>query len=331
MEFKKYQHIERLGNDEVEDILIGTVYIFSKIDGSNGTLQLNDDGLISPASRKRVLTKNIKQSNLKNKKELIENKVIIPKGTDNQGFRDKYLKDNYEKFDKFLNDYPNYILRGEYLVPHTIKNYIKSAWRKFYVFDIEEVIFKDDGEIINRYINYEEYQPLLEKYDIDYIPLICKMINPSKEQVYNQLRNATFLMPDDGESIGEGIVIKNYEYTNRFGRTNWAKIVQNSFKEQNKKEMGVPILQGSHEVEHKIVNEFVTMGRLDKLLHKILQGESFQSKLIGQILGRMYHEIVNDELWNIVKKFKSPRIDFKFLNKCIIAQTKELLKEKGYM
>ena len=36
--FKKYQHIERLGTDETEGILDGLVYVFPKIDGTNGSI-----------------------------------------------------------------------------------------------------------------------------------------------------------------------------------------------------------------------------------------------------------------------------------------------------
>lgn len=38
MEFKKYQHVEKLSTSEVEGILNGTVYLFYKIDGTNGCI-----------------------------------------------------------------------------------------------------------------------------------------------------------------------------------------------------------------------------------------------------------------------------------------------------
>ena len=37
-EFVKYQHVERLGTDETEGILDGIVYVFYKIDGTNGSV-----------------------------------------------------------------------------------------------------------------------------------------------------------------------------------------------------------------------------------------------------------------------------------------------------
>ena len=39
MEFRKYQHIERFGTSEVEQIEIGTCYVFPKIDGTNNMVK----------------------------------------------------------------------------------------------------------------------------------------------------------------------------------------------------------------------------------------------------------------------------------------------------
>ena len=44
MKFEKYQHVERLGTDETDGILNGDVYIFSKLDGTNTSIYLNDKG-----------------------------------------------------------------------------------------------------------------------------------------------------------------------------------------------------------------------------------------------------------------------------------------------
>ncbi len=43
MEYKSYQHIEKLGSSEVEGILNGTCYLTYKIDGTNGCIYLSDD------------------------------------------------------------------------------------------------------------------------------------------------------------------------------------------------------------------------------------------------------------------------------------------------
>lgn len=56
MKYRKYTHIERLGRDEVDGILNGTVYITPKIDGTNSVLYLNDNGELTAGSRKRELS-----------------------------------------------------------------------------------------------------------------------------------------------------------------------------------------------------------------------------------------------------------------------------------
>ena len=52
MQYRKYTHIERLGRDEVDGILNGTVYISPKIDGTNSVLYLDDQGNLAAGSRK---------------------------------------------------------------------------------------------------------------------------------------------------------------------------------------------------------------------------------------------------------------------------------------
>ena len=42
METKYYQHIERHNNDEVDGILNGKVYLFTKLDGTNIGIHLED-------------------------------------------------------------------------------------------------------------------------------------------------------------------------------------------------------------------------------------------------------------------------------------------------
>ena len=55
MEYKPYQHVEKLGTAEVEGILKGDVYAFYKIDGTNTCVWLDQGGKLAYGSRKRVL------------------------------------------------------------------------------------------------------------------------------------------------------------------------------------------------------------------------------------------------------------------------------------
>ena len=55
MKFRKYQHIEKLNTIETNGIESGLCYVFPKIDGTNGSIWL-DNGEIKAGSRNRELT-----------------------------------------------------------------------------------------------------------------------------------------------------------------------------------------------------------------------------------------------------------------------------------
>ena len=114
MKYERYQHICKLNDSETEGILNGTVYIFPKLDGSNCTCYLNDDGELKVGSRNRALT-------------LIE---------DNQGCMAYVV--SQPKFEQYLRKHPNHRLVGEYLIKNSIKDYEDDAWKKLYIFDVIE-------------------------------------------------------------------------------------------------------------------------------------------------------------------------------------------------
>lgn len=289
MIYQKYQHIERLGTSEVEGILDGTVYLFTKLDGSNMVLFYNN-GVVCGGSRNRQLT--------------IEN--------DNAGSYAYVL--SQEKFKKFFEKHPNVYMYGEWLVKHHIRTYEEYAWKKLYVFDV----MREDGS----YLTYEEYVPMLEEFGIEYIPLIAKLENPTEEQVREYVDKCTFLQTDN--NIGEGVCIKRYDYTNKYGRRTWAKIVRGEFKQTKK--ANKPIV--GEVIEKDIVDNFCTEKFIRKEYEKIVNdaGE-WNSKMIPRLLGVVWHEFVKEETYNFVKKYKNPSVDFKLLNVMITDKIKETMKE----
>ena len=46
MEFKRYQHVERIGTEKVKGLLDGKVYVFPKLDGTNTQIYLSDENEI---------------------------------------------------------------------------------------------------------------------------------------------------------------------------------------------------------------------------------------------------------------------------------------------
>jgi len=274
-EFKKYQHIERIGTTETNGIEAGMCYVFPKIDGTNSQLWYNNG--LQAGSRNRHLE--------------VEN--------DNAGFYNWALRQ--EMFNLFFAKYPNLRLFGEWLVPHTLKTYQKTAWNNFYVFDVIE------GEI---YLPYETYKIMLDEFGIEYIPPICKVENPTHERLVNQLEKNVYLI-EDGQGTGEGIVIKNYDFKNKFGNVVWAKIVKNEFKTKHHKCSDVTEIKEKSIIEQAIVNKYVTLSFCEKELAKIENENSgWSSKYIPRLLNTVYYCLITEECWNFVKENKNPVIDF---------------------
>ena len=287
-EFKKYQHLERFGTIAVEGIDVGECYIFPKIDGTNSQLWFDDK--LCAGSRNRELS--------------LDN--------DNAGFYNWAVKQ--DKLLKFFEKHPNLRLYGEWLVPHTLKTYSETAWRNFYVFDI----LKGD-----EYLHYEVYKQLLEEFAIEFIPPICKITNPSYDRLILQLEKNGYLI-QDGKGIGEGIVVKNYDYKNKFGNIIWAKIVSNEFKTSHGKYTTTELKENKL-VEEEIVNKFVTLALVEKEFSKIALENGWASKYIPRLLNTVFYCLVVEDGYNIIKEFKSPTINFKTLDAITTAKIKELM------
>jgi len=163
---------------------------------------------------------------------------------------------------------------------------------------------------------------MLEEFDLDYIPPIATMTNGTYEGFLKALERNVFLI-EDGKGFGEGIVIKNYDFYNRCGRQVWAKIVTNEFKEKNAKTFGAPSIQTNKMIEEEIVDHYCTPALIEKEYAKIVNAnDGWRSQYIPMLLSTVFHELVTEETWNIVKKMKMPTINYKTLNTLVIGKIK---------
>ena len=309
--FRKYDHLERLGHRSTQFIDIGLVHIFPKLDGTNASVFLDDSDLYA-CSRNRVLSGE----------------------DDNAGFYAWANGDAKHNLSGVLSSYPGWILYGEWMVPHTLKTYRPDVWRKFWIFDVYD---REAGT----YLTFDKYQPVLELAGLDVIHPLCTIQDPTEDQLRAQIETNTYLI-EDNAGLGEGVVVKNYAWREH-GRP-WAKIVRNSFKEKNAKEFGVAKKNGAMQVEIAIAEDFVTahlvgknrakvvlevMNAVDPSLidnpnwQQIIEAEH-RGRVIPQLLGRVFHDIVTEEIWAILKKHKGATIDFGALQGRIIHATKAL-------
>lgn len=300
MEFVEYQHVVKLDDPEVEGLLVGRCFIFPKIDGTNASLWLDYEEGVQAGSRRRHLEIGKK---------------------DNAGFLGSILVD--ERYNKFFQEFSKLRLYGEWLVPHTMKTYRDDAWRKFYVFD---VTVHDKDLDTERYLPYEEYSKFLKHYNIDFIPPLRVITDPSHEDLVRATDINTYLLKEDS-GVGEGVVIKNYEFVNKYGRIKWGKIVRNDFKDKHYSEMGAPE-RDSHLIEKELVDKYFDQTVVDKLFANILienDTTTFNAKFIPRLLEQSYHDFVTEEIWAMVKyvqKNKLRGIDFKNLKQHTLNKVK---------
>ncbi len=293
--FKKYQHIERFGTDETEHIELGECYVFPKLDGTNASVWM-EDGVVCFGSRTRHLT--------------LE--------ADNAGFMAWGVTS--ESLRTYMTANPDHRLFGEWLVPHSLNTYRDDAWRRFYVFD---VAIPSDNDAGYEYMHYNAYKPLLDAHNLDYTPPLCTIRNAEYAQLVEQLPQNVFMVKD-GTGAGEGIVLKRYDYRNKYGRQTWAKIVTSEFKEKHAKTMGAPAKEGGTMIEEVIAIKYVTTALVDKEHAKIVNEGAWNSRAIPRLLNTVYHCIVTEEMWQILKDNRNPKIDFKRLMHFVFAKTKAL-------
>lgn len=299
MEFKKYQHIEKLGSSEVEGILQGTVYIFYKIDGTNGCVWL-DNGELKFGSRTREVS--LEKDNANFMKSIVEN------------------KDLYNSLKKYLTLHPEYIIYGEWLVPHTLRTYNQNAWKNFYIFDVYDTR-------LNQYVPYNMYSSELAINcpNLRYIPLLQEITNPTEGQLRHCLEHSGDWLVSSG--LGEGIVIKNYDYVNKYGRTTWAKMLTEDFlgKKKSTRQNNKELNESENRIEFEI-SKMMTVEHILKEKSKIEEShDGWSDKYIFELLNRAFNEFWRDNWEIILKKYRYPTINFRVLKQLCDAQVKKVL------
>lgn len=216
------------------------------------------------------------------------------------GFVD-YVK-SHEGIKALLTTHPDIILYGEWLVKHSVK-YPEGAYKKFYLFDVEA-----GGKFLIPELMYA----LANDYEILTVPYIGKFTNPTVDEL------KAFVGKSALSESGEGVVIKNMSFTNRFGDLCYAKIVCENFQESSK----VKLIDSDK--ESYVVSKYMTVGRVVKIMNKLQPeiNERLDMQHIPRICNSAYHDMITEEIWEITKKVDI--INFKVLAKLAFLKAKEL-------
>ena len=302
--FRKYNHVVRLDNDEVEGLIdADEVTVSYKIDGTNSSIWYDSkSGEVKTGSRTRELTTD----------------------NDNGGFCAWLLNENTPEtafLKKFVTDHQNLIVYGEWLGTvkflGAIKDYSRDALKHLWVFDIydrETGSYLPEGEWRALLSNeWAKDNPTDDEYPY-YIPYLT-VENPTKEKLVEVARNNHFLL-ESADHPGEGIVIRRHGYTNPYGRYEIGKIVLDEYRQDKSRKKKIPIKREG--IEAGIVTEFVTDAECSKAVAKIetLVDAPFDKKNkshVGRYMNEVWVGAILDEMASICKKWKNPILDMAVL------------------
>ena len=91
--------------------------------------------------------------------------------------------------------------------------------------------------------------------------------------------------------------------------------------------MGAPRIDNNL-TEDKIVNKYVTTAFIEKTYANIVERHGdWTSKYIPELLNTVYHDLITEESWHMIKDFKNPTIHYDILFRTITNKIKDVKRE----
>lgn len=302
-EIKRYTDVIRYGKSCTSGVLKEGDYISitEKIDGANASFRLDEENPlgVSCYSRNQPLSEGQKLN----------------------GYYD-WVKDNIVPIKDKLN--PNYIYFGEWLVSHKVV-YKPEYYKNFYMFSVYDIVTE---QYLSDDIVLEEARKLNIKttnyfYQGEYISFEHLMSFVGKSDMTLEL------------NTGEGIVVKNVNYNDKYGHQCFVKLVSEKFAEIQKQK--VPKNPNVKNVLISLIMTVLTKPRVEKLLYKLvdegLLKEDYAIEDMGTILkllgGRVYEDIMKEES-ELFEQYEDSEVK-RGIGKNIPNIVKEILKDNNRM
>lgn len=267
MEQKKFTDIVRLGHKNTIGVLNegDNIIIQEKIDGANASFRRDGEN-IRAYSRNHELNE---QNNLGGFYQFTQ--------TPTDAFRVEYLINGWIYF-------------GEWLNPHKVK--YPEYQKQFFLYDIYDVDSK-------MYHPFEIVRFEAKRLGLNLVPVFYEGQYQSFEHLQSFVGRTDLGGKLGDLDTGEGIVVKNVDYRDRFGNQMYVKLVTDAFREvQKQKAPKDPKIELTQ--EQVFVQQVVTEARIEKLLHKFVDegilDEVFGIEDMGTILKNMNPRIIEDIL-----------------------------------
>lgn len=206
------------------------------------------------------------------------------------------------------------ILFGEWLCRHKL-DYGENE-NKFYLFDVYDTEKEE-------YLSFDEVSNVADQLDLLLVPVFYAGKFQSMEHILS------FVGKSELGEKGEGVVVKNYSYRDRYGKQLFTKFVSDEFSEmQNVKKQKI---KTQADALDEFVNNTVTKARVQKILHKLVDEdiikEDYAIEDMGSILkgfgSRIVDDVIEEELDVLLKVLKQK------ISRKVPSVVKEVLAEEG--
>lgn len=299
-EIKKYADIIRYGKSSTQGVIKegDIISITEKIDGANASFTYDVDNPLGVSCYSRRL----------------------PLTNDNtlRGFYG-WVNENIVPIKEKLN--PRYRYIGEWLVSHKIQ-YQEDKYYQFYMFSIWD-------EETEQYLSDDIVISEAERLGLKTVEYFYRGEFISYEHMSSFIGKSNMTKVPN---MGEGIVVKNSNYFDNFGKQVFVKLVSEKFAEVQKQKL--PKNPNINEKEVAIIKSILTKPRVEKLMLKLVdEGLMNKDDFVIENMGKLLKLLGNRVLEDMIKEEKDTlaNIEESFLKKQIgkilPLTLKEVLKE----
>lgn len=300
-EHKKYTDIVRYGKKETQEVLNAGDYITisEKMDGANASFSHDPDSEIGVSCFSRNNKLNF-SNNLRGFYQWVE-KTISPQSHN-------------------LN--PNWRYYGEWNVPHKVQ-YKPEFQHNFYLFNIYD-------ETTSEYLSDDLVESEAQKLGIETVEYFYKGEFIDFDHLMSFVGKSNKTVEPD---TGEGVVVKNTAYKDKYGRQLFVKLVSDKFAEIQPQKL--PKNPKADETVMELVKSVVTSNRVEKIILKCVDDQELDEeysiesmgKIIKIVSPKVYADCMKEES-EVFEGIESQEIG-KLFSKVIPSVIKEVLKSQG--
>jgi len=269
--FPKIFHI---GEDMISNLFKGTVEISEKIDGSQWSFGINEDGETIMRSKGQDLTYQVVPKMFEKAQEQVERIIPILK---------KEELNNIVFYCEFLNG-PS----------HNVLKYERVPKNNLYLFGVKT------GEGVGSFIsNYKKLWEYADMLDVERVNILYTGEIKDTKELNSLLENNSIL----GLEKVEGIVVKNYNEPACKGGymcpISMGKYVRESFKERHKSEW-----RGTHTSKGRLeifFDSFRSEARWEKATQHLRDNDELENvpRDIGKLMKEIEKDLIEEEAENI--------------------------------